>query len=248
MKPAEGLNLLFEWPSRHSVHIGLPLALVVSALLHGGGIAAFQLMPPKSPSGERRSAAAYVLPSGLPAATYLERIIAATDPALFSPVALEERDLKNFPAAKYSASFDTWEPSLEGPPPVRPVALSPVATFGPVRKPAPPPDSPSGPTFTPPTKLSFSGGLQGRGFSLAESTTFSAPPRQNLLPAEFLVAAAPDGRVLHAFPLTSSGNEDLDRTALAGILAGKFSESTISSPAWGLATFLWGSDVSRETR
>lgn len=248
MKPAEGLTLLFDWPSRHSVHVGLPLALVVSALLHGAGIAAFQLMPPKSPAWERRSAAAYVLPSGLPAAKYLERIIAATDPALFSPVALEERDLREIPTAKYSASFDTWEPSLEPPPAVRQVVLSPVAAFGPVRKPAPPPDSPSGPTFTPPTKLSFSGGLQEREFTPAESAAFTAPPRQNLLPAEFLVAAAPDGGVLHAFPLSSSGNEDLDRNALAGLLAGKFSASTSSSPAWGLATFLWGSDVSRETR
>lgn len=246
MTPAARLSLLFDWPSRHAVHVGLPLALIVSALLHAGGIGAFQLLPPKSPTQERRDASAYFLLPNLPAGTTLEQIIAAADPSLYSPVASESADILDLPAARYTPSFDEWKPTFAPPPSTTAQDLPTIAQRGPVRDPAPPLRTQAPPADTPVTKIELYGPLQSRQFSAPGSPGFAAPPRQQLLPAELLVAAAPDGRVLHAFLLSSSGNENLDATALGFLLRGRFSASSAPGVEWGRVLLLWGSDVSRE--
>lgn len=95
-----------------------------------------------------------------------------------------------------------------------------------------------------PTTVTGSGELAGRMFSPAARPVYKIPPGQTLQPAEFLVSVSEDGKVLHAFILSSSMNEALNRAAMQVLLAGKFSPA--SAPAWGNVIFHWGNDVARE--
>jgi TonB family protein len=56
---------------------------------------------------------------------------------------------------------------------------------------------------------------------------------------------------MHIFPILerSSGNEALDQAALRYLARARFSsEDPGNEPAWGTATFLWGTDVKRHIK
>ncbi|MFZ4681631.1 MAG: hypothetical protein ACOYMS_03940 [Terrimicrobiaceae bacterium] len=240
---------LFDWPSRHNVHLTLPLMLVLSFLLHAACAAVFQVAYPRSKASPERSATVYFLQPGTPEAAQMAPLLAASDPALFSPGQLFGRDGWKLPETVYVASFDSEKPALSPlPVPASASVLPAVLSTGPVvgkqqhvgsktvdRAPGAP------------TVLKLSGELSGRTVTPPAEFHFSAPPKQGLIPAEFLIAVSPDGFPLHLFPQTSSGNEKLDRAALSYLAAARFSrDASQSEPVWGTATFLWGADVERK--
>ena len=238
---------LFEWPSRHSLHLALPLMLAVSFILHAFGVVVFDaLYPPSRPSPER-AAEIYFLPSHLPNAAKLFPYLEASDPALFSPehVTLSPDDL---PRISYVPTFDLPPPPLEPLPPAALPSFQPrAAKTGPVTIANRPPPAPS-PKQGVSTAVRFSGGLKGRPFAAPSPFEFSPTPRQSLAPAVFDVAVSPEGRAVHVLPARSSGNETLDRAALRYLFQGRFEPASASATAWGVATFLWGADSERNQR
>ena len=141
---------LFEWPSRHNVHLALPLMLVLSFALHAASMFLFHTSFPRSNgSAERIASVTYILP-GSPEASKLAPILAASDPALFSSADVGP-NVWNLPNTSYVASFDEETPELKplprpGPseflPPDPGTAPVTVATIvpkaSPVSQPAPP--------------------------------------------------------------------------------------------------------------
>jgi hypothetical protein len=236
--------LLFDWPARHAVHLGLPVAIVLSVLIHLGGLAAFGLKPTRSARlpGE---AVVYWLDAAGASGEILAGMAEAADPALFSAMALEESGADSMPGISYSPAYKEWEPEYL-PVPVFSEACGSTAMLDepvlrnntPAPVPPPPPE--------PPTRLVLEGGLKDRMTSMpADAGSFSAPSRQSLLPTEFLICVSPAGRVLHAFPLSGSGYEALDAAALAALLSTSFAPDPDSPPVWTSATFLWGADLKR---
>jgi hypothetical protein len=243
MRVRDPLALLFDWPARHVVHLGLPLAVVLSVLAHAAGLMAFRLKPPPMPDILRRSAEVYFFQGG--SGSLMGGVIEAANPGLFSPAAVEDPSVWQLPATRYRSSIEEWSPALLPAPPAPPLPPAPVTSTGPVRAFSPTvrrSDPPS--SAPPPTRIELSGDLAARSLALPADTIFSAPPRQSLSPCEILVCAAPDGTVLHAFPLASSGNESLDQSAVRALLTARFNPlPETPSPAWGMATFLWGADL-----
>jgi hypothetical protein len=242
---SERLSLIFDWPSRHAVHLALPLMVVVSFFAHAAGLAVFQLKPPAEPAVPRRSAGVFVLAPWSEDAAKVTPMIAAADPALFSASASEDRDIWLLPSTDYPPSFDSLRPSL-APLPTEPPQVTSFTSSAPVsseRRSRPIPKAE--PTL--PTRIEWTGALRDFSFEPAPGVAFAAPARQNLLPLEFLVAVGPHGKLLHAFPLGSSGNERIDRDALRSLLGGHLSAGSrsLEAPVWGTAIFLWGADIQR---
>ena len=75
---------LFEWPSRHNVHLALPIMLVLSFFLHAACMFIFHATFPRSEGSRERSVAVYHLLPGSPEAAKVAPMLAASDPALFS--------------------------------------------------------------------------------------------------------------------------------------------------------------------
>lgn len=238
---------LFDWPTRHHVHLVLPLMLVVSFGLHAVGVVVFRASHPRSQASPERPAQIWFLPPGSPEAARVMPMLEASDPALFSPAQISARDIGSRPDTVYVPSFDSESPELAPLPGEIIKTLGPVGPLmaairsGPIRG-EPLPVQPGIPT-----RLKTGGGLSGREVALPADASFHAPPRPGLLPQEFLVSVSPEGRVLHVFPLNSSGNETLDREALQVLTRARFSAAAEETdPVWGTATFLWGVDVYRE--
>ncbi len=242
---------LFDWPSRHNVHLALPLMLVLSFLLHAACAVVFQVAYPRSQASPERSAQVFFLRPGSLEAVQMAPLLAASDPALFSPGHLFGRDSWKLPETLYVASFDSEKPALSPLPSLAPAAIFPAVTStGPVigkqqHTSATAVARAQGPS----TVLKLGGALAERTVTPPAEFHFSAPPRQGLMPAEFLLAVSSDGRPLHLFPQRSSGNEKLDRAALRYLAGARFSpETTNNQMTWGTATFLWGVDVEREPK
>jgi outer membrane biosynthesis protein TonB len=243
---------LFEWPSRHNVHLVLPIMLFVSFLLHAASLFIFQATFPSSQGSRERSAVVYHLLPGSPDEVRIAPMLAASDPALFSPAKIFGREAWRVPKTVYSASFEKEIPALaplpappasQFLPPVPGTAPVAAATF--VSKP-----SPRHPAV--PTAVRFGGDLKGRSWSPSQHfdvSALSVLSRQVLAPAEFLVAVAPDGLVMHLFPQQSSGNENLDRAALRYLAGGRFDAApSAQGLAWGSATFAWGAGLELDSQ
>ncbi len=138
---------LFEWPSRHNVHLALPLMLVLSFALHAASIFLFHASFPRSNgSTERVGSITYILPDS-PEAAKLAPILAGSDPALFSSADVGP-NVWNLPKTAYVASFDEETPELKPLPPPGPSEFLPpdpgtapitVATVVPKATPVPQP-------------------------------------------------------------------------------------------------------------
>ncbi len=244
---------LFEWPSRHNVHLALPIMLVLSFFLHAACIFIFQATFPRSEGSRERSATVYALLPGSPEAAKIAPMLAASDPALFSSTKIFGRNVWKLPETAYVSSFDEETPvlaPLPAPPPSQflPPAsgTAPVAAAAFVPKPAPPREPPV------PTAVRFGGALERRAWTPPQNFDFATVavlPRQGLAPAEFLVAVSPDGLPMHLFPQRSSGNENLDRAALQYLAGCRFAAAPSElEPAWGTATFVWGADIRQDSQ
>ena len=102
---------LFEWPSRHNVHLALPLMLVLSFLLHAACLFIFQATLPRSESSREHSAVAYALLPNSPEAAKIGPMLAASDPALFSTTKIIGQKAWKLPETAYVASFDEEVPA-----------------------------------------------------------------------------------------------------------------------------------------
>lgn len=247
MNAGERLSMVFDWPSRHSVHVMLPAMMILSVILHGVGLMVFQLRPPAEPLSNRRSAALYFLSPTAAETGTIVPMIASADPSLFSAATSEDRDIWLLPGSDYSPSFDGVRQKFASLPAGDPSPATPLLSFDSVRAGIHGSKKPPARQAPLATKIALEGDHAGMIFELAPGISFVAPERKNLFPLEFLIASGPDGRVLHAFPLASSGDEQIDRAALRGLMGGRF-KMRGDPPAenlWGRATFLWGSDVQR---
>lgn len=238
---------LFEWPSRHNVHLALPLMIVLSVALHAACVVVFQVAYPRPHRSPQRSAEVFFLVPGSPIAKRIAPLLAASDPALFSPGHVPGGEAGKLPETAYIPSFDSERPTLTRlDDPAPPPALPPLASSGPVSVPLTVPNPPKSRAPGLPTAVRFDGALSGRSFVPPENLTFSSATVRGLAPTVFLVAVSPEGLPLHVFPLArqSSGNEILDRAALRYLASGRFApDPSAKEPAWGTAIFLWGSDV-----
>ena len=243
---------LFEWPSRHNVHLALPIMLVLSFFLHAACMFIFHATFPRSEGSRERSAAVYHLLPGSPEAAKIAPMLAASDPALFSSTKIFGHNVWKLPETAYVASFDEEVPALAPlPAPLPSQFLPPDSGTAPVAAaafvPKAPPREPAVPTA-----VRFGGDLERRAWTPPQNFDFSALavlPRQGLAPAEFLVAVSPDGLPMHLFPQRSSGNENLDRAALQYLAGCRFAAAPSErEPAWGTATFVWGADVRQDSQ
>jgi hypothetical protein len=238
---------LFEWPSRHNVHLALPLMLMLSFALHAASMFLFRATFPRSNgSSERIASVTYILPES-PEAAKLAPILAGSDPALFSSADVGP-NVWNLPKMAYVASFDEETPELKPLPPPGPSEfLPPDPGTAPVTVATIIPRATSVPQPAPATTVQFGGGLEKRTWTPPEGFKFSdvtALTQQGRAPAEFLVAVAPDGLPLHFFPQHSSGDENLDRAAIRYLAGGRFAPApSETEPTWGTALFLWGGDI-----
>ena len=243
---------LFEWPSRHNVHLVLPIMLVVSFLLHAASLFIFQSTFPRSEGSRERSAMIYYLLPGSPEAVRIAPMLAASDPALFSSAKIFGHETWKLPKTPYVASFDKESPAL-APLPAPPLSqfLPPDPGGAPVAVAAFVP-KPSAHLPAVPTAVRFGGALEGRSWTPPQGVDVSArlaAPGQVLAPAEFLVAVSPDGLPMHLFPQRSSGDENLDRAALRYLAGCRFAVLPAEpAPAWGTATFVWGADARQSSQ
>jgi hypothetical protein len=244
---------LFEWPSRHNVHLALPIMLVLSFFLHAACMFIFHATFPRSEGSRERSAAVYYLLPGSPEATKIAPMLAASDPALFSSTKIFGGNVWKLPETTYVPSFDKEIPAL-APLPAPPAAqfLAPDSGIAPVAGAAFVPKAPAPREPAVPTAVRFGGDLERRAWTPPQNFDFSALavlPRQGLAPAEFLIAVSPDGLPMHLFPQRSSGNENLDRAALQYLAGCRFAAAPSErEPAWGTATFVWGADVRQDSQ
>ena len=244
---------LFEWPSRHNVHLALPIMLVLSFFLHAACMFIFHASSPRSEGSRERSATVYSLLPRSAEAAKIAPMLAASDPALFSSTEIFGRNVSKLPETAYVARFDEEVPALAPLPAPPPSQFLPPA-FGTARvavaafvAKAPPPREPPVPTA-----VRFGGALERRAWTPPQNFDFAALavlPRQGLAPAEFLVAVSPDGLPMHLFPQRSSGNENLDRAALQYLASCRFAPAPSErEPAWGMATFVWGADIRQDSQ
>ncbi len=222
--------------------------LVISVGLHVAAVAVFQVVHPRAQANPQRSAEVYYLVPGSAEAARLAPLLAASDPALFSPAHISGRDVWKLPETTYTASFDAHPPALvAAPPPAAAPLLPPVSSVGPVSKNASVARSPGVRQPGPPTTVTLGAPLQGRTVTGPDGFTFAVVPAdgwKSLAPAEFLLAVSPEGRPLYFFPRKSSGSEVLDRAALRYLAGARFSAAEQETePAWGTATFHWGADI-----
>lgn len=236
---------LFDWPSRHNVHLALPLLLALSFVLHASCVLIFQIYYPRAQAPALRSAQVYYLQPGSPEAKALAPLLETADPALFSPAESLGPQVTQLPGSDYVASFENQDTALEPLP-------SAEQSTRPVSAPFRVESAFSAPTATPvsglPTEIRLGGGLAGRKLTPPADFIFTAP-FQSIASVEFLVEVAPDGSPRHVVPIypkDGSGIEAIDRSALAYILQSKFDPvEGASEPVWGTAKFLWGTDVQR---
>lgn len=221
--------------------------IVLSLILHTACVLVFQVAYPRPHRSPQRSAEVLFLQPGSPMAERIAPLLAASDPALFSPGHVPGGDVAKLPDTAYVPSFDSERPALNrlDDPPPQP-ELPALAAEGPVSVPLTIPNPPKMRASGLPTTVRFDGDLANRSFVPPKDVVFTSATVRGLAPAVFLVAVSPEGLPLHVFPLLRqpSGNEILDRAALRYLAAGRFAaDPERREPAWGTATFLWGANV-----
>ncbi len=243
--PSEELRLLYDWAHDHGRR--LALWLIAAAALHAGVFLLFRISYPRPEPARISDAALYILLPGTAEARRLAPFLASADPALF---AAGRSDHLDFPAPSipaYQPSYAVAKPELIPLPDPQPRILPPLLRdLGPV----PIADAPSPRIALPPpatrTQIIFSAALRSRAPREWPKAKFLARPGDQLAPTRFLLAVAPDGRVLHVLRDGNGKNAALDDAASQLLMQLWFQRGGDSRIAWGTATFHWGLDVKRE--
>ncbi len=243
--PAERLAFLFEW-AQHDRRRRLGLWLLVAIALHAGAYFLFRIEYPRAEPARLNEGALYLLLPGSPDRPRLNAFLDSTDPSLFAP---ERTSLVTPPPTipAYEPSYLATRPPLEPLtesrgrvlPPL-PVDLGPVPVAEPAfARPALPPPASD-------TRLQTSANLRARLPANLPAMRFTARPGDQLPPARFLIALAPDGRPLHVVRDGVGVNATLDDQAARYLMALRFTRGHATTIDWGTVTFHWGLDVTRK--
>jgi hypothetical protein len=233
--------LTFDWPARHRIHLLLPFAVLIAALLHAAIFFLFSVKHPVSRSDGPNEARLYFLPNSSPEYARIESALHSSDPALFAP-GRGLPDPGELPSATYNPQYGKttleWE---ELPTQIRKPQEERIFK-GPVRIPAKK-LTPAAVQPGPATRLRASDEISSRLPEIPEPPKFSIHSTRAVEPATFLIALSSDGEVLHSIPDKTSGDANLDRAALAFLRTLRFSPSDKAETEWGFLEFLWGADV-----
>ena len=242
---SEHLRLLFDWASAQDSRRRLALWLVVALLLHAAAYLLFRVNYPPPAAVRTSDAALYVLLPKSPEAQRLAPFLASKDPALFAPENAHGREMPAPEIPAYQPSYASATPQLEPLPDFRTRILPPlIRDSGPVRVEDSAPAAAPPPAPAKETQIVFSSQLQARAPQKWPKKRFTARPGDQLESAPFLIAVAPDGRVLHV--VKDGKNGVLDDAASQFLMQLWFQRGPDSRIAWGTATFHWGLDVKRE--
>ena len=234
-------ELTFEWPSRHRIHLFLPFAILVAALVHATIFFLFSVKHPPSKSSGTNPARLYFLSSTNPEYSRIESALYSSDPALFAP----KRGLppqEELPNATYTPQYAkatiAWdEPPLRTRTPNTDRVFKGPIRISPKKSPLPPKTSPRA------TRIRASEEINARLPEVPTLPRFQSRSTRTPETATWMIAIAPNGTVLHSITDKSSGDPELDRAALAFLRKLLFSPSQQSETVWGFVEFQWGSDV-----
>ena len=234
-------SLIFEWPGRHHLHLMLPAAIVLAAILHAGLFFVFSIIYPHPRNAGPDPVQIYFVPPGAPDAARLEGLLRSSDPAVFAPG--RGLDLPEpFPPVAYVPRYASDKPVLDPLPRLKKTGLPHPAFAGPVPFVQEKLKSAAASPGTSSTRLVATDALSARITALPEGTVFPVPRGFDPEPAVFLVDVREDGRAAHVFLQHSSGNSLLDLKAASLLRKLAFAPDR-SGDSWGLVTFQWGTDV-----
>lgn len=234
-------TLIFEWPGRHHLHLVLPLAIVLAAILHAGLFFAFSIIYPRPENVGLDPAQVYFIPASAPDAPRLEGLLRSSDPAVFAPG--RGLDLPEaFPPVAYIPRYASDKLALDPLPHTTNSAPALHSLAGPVSVRLRDSKPDGGPPPPSPTRLVSTDALSGRLPALPEGMAFSVPQGFDPEPAVFLIAVRADGQVANIFQQHSSGNAGLDLRA-SSLLRGLKLVADPAGESWGSVTFQWGTDV-----
>lgn len=232
--------LTFEWPTRHRIHILLPVMVVLAALAHGAIFFLFAVRQPTPRAGGPNPAQVYFLPPGSATQIQLAALLSSADPALFAPG-------RGLPAEAPMESVYTpqyLEGSVDFAQPPKPTPVAPESkTFQgaveiPRRTSATPQNrSPS------PTRLRASTPIASRLPADLPATGFQTRSPEIPPPACFLIALSPEGDLRHVVTDRSTGEADLDKAAIQFLRGISFLPVDSRETQWGFVEFQWGRDL-----
>ena len=230
--------LTFDWPARHRIHLLLPFAVIIAALLHAAVFFLFSVKHPSSRPDGPNPARLYFLPATGPDYSRIESALFSSDPALFAP----GRGLPqpaDLPVATYTPQYAKATIAWDEPP--RQIRKPREEHFlqGPVRIPHKKLAKPVTNSDRP-TRLRASTEISARLPEIPATPKFENPSSMPPDSAVFLIAISPEGRVLHTVPDKSSGDSELDRTAMNFLRNLRFLPSEKPGNAWGFVEFQWG--------
>jgi len=239
------LNLLFDWAAAQDDRRRLALWIVVALALHAGAYIFFRLSYPVPRAARISDATLYVLLPGSRESSLIAPYLASADPALVAPEGRPNVKLAAPAIPTYKPSYATWMPVVSPLPDPQPRVAPPlVRVYAPVEvsdsyAPPPPQAAPARDT-----QIAFSASLAPRTPRNRPQLHFVTARGEQLAPSEFLLAIAPDGRVLHV--LKNGPGQALDDEASKYLMSLWFQRGDGSAIVWGTATFHWGLDIKRE--
>ncbi|MFM8983188.1 MAG: energy transducer TonB [Spartobacteria bacterium] len=233
--------LTFDWPTRHRIHLLLPFAVLIAALLHTAIFFLFSVKHPVSRSDGPNTARLYFLPANSPEYSRIESALFSSDPALFAP-GRGLTESTELPTANYTPQYAKATIAWENLPPQIRKPREERIYQGPLhfshKKQAKPVPSPARPT-----RLIASTEIAPRLPEIPATPNFQTRSNAPLDSAVYLSALSPEGEVLHVVPDKSSGDPALDLAAMAFLKNLRFLPSEKPDAAWGFVEFQWGSDV-----
>jgi len=232
------MNLIFDWPGRHHLHLLLPVSIVAAFAVHAGLFFLFSIIYPLPESTTIDAAKVFFVPPGSAEWPRLSALLQSEDPAVFAPGRGLPMSCAPSPV-EYTPRYDTAKPVLDGLPAITPepaalaVAVKPVPVLD---RDIPPRESPPAAPFV---QITATGPLAKRVPNLPpdSSLTQGADPAPGK--AAFLAGVRPDGSVAHVFSQQSSGNDGIDRKADQALRELRFSGGA-GGMEWGFVTFEWG--------
>lgn len=233
--------LTFDWPARHRIHLLLPFAVLIAALLHTAIFFLFSVKHPISRSDGPNQARLYYLPHSSPEYARIESALYSSDPALFAP-GKGLQDLGEWPTATYTPQYEKSVLEWAEPPLGTRKHQDEWVFKGPVHIPLKklplPASHPS-----PPTRLRALAEISARLPETPAAPKFQTKSSLPLETATFMIALSAEGQVLHSITDKSSGDPGLDRAAIAFLRTLRFLPSENPGIAWGFVEFQWGSNI-----
>jgi hypothetical protein len=233
-------HLTFEWPTRHRIHILLPVMVVLAALAHGAVFFLFAVRQPAPRPGGPNPAQVYFLAPGSAPQLQLAALLNAMDPALFAPG-------RGLPSevpidVVYTPKYLEGSVDFAMPPESEPVKRESRTYHGAVAVPRRSAAGKSEPVPSP-TRLKMSASLANRLPEEIPPGNFQTRSTETPPAAYFLVALSPDGALRHVVTDRSTGEAELDQAAMRHLRSIRFLPADSGETEWGFVEFQWGRDV-----